>query len=131
MNAFAIRVLGALLLLLAWVAPAFFSARQMTATLTATAPILVVACGMTLVILSRQIDISVGSQFAWCSVLAGLLAKAGWPMAAVAVGAVAAGAAFGAFNAMLVAGLTPAVYSYFIWRNEPSRAQPGSGGQSA
>ena len=36
--------------------------------------------GMTLVILCRQIDISIGSQFSICGVVAGLLAKAGLPM---------------------------------------------------
>ena len=40
---------------------------------------------MTLVILARQIDISIGSQFAVGGVLAGLLAKAGLPMPLVAV----------------------------------------------
>jgi rhamnose transport system permease protein len=39
---------------------------------------------MTLVILVGEIDISVGSQFAVCSVAAGLLAKAGVPMILVA-----------------------------------------------
>ena len=48
------------------------------------APVLLVAIGMTLVILAGQIDISVGSQFAVCSVCAGLLAKAGLPIAAPA-----------------------------------------------
>ena len=43
------------------------------------APVLLVATGMTLVILVGQIDISVGSQFAIVSVCAGLLAKAGVP----------------------------------------------------
>ena len=35
---------------------------------------------MTLVILTGEIDISVGSVFAICGVAAGLLAKAGLPM---------------------------------------------------
>jgi rhamnose transport system permease protein len=60
---------------------------------------------MTLVILTRQIDISVGSQFALCSVLAGLLARAGVPMPLVALGAIAGGALLGAVNGGLIAGL--------------------------
>jgi rhamnose transport system permease protein len=59
---------------------------------------------MTLVILARQIDISVGSQFAVCGVAAGLLAKTGLPMALVALLAVLAGALLGALNGALVAG---------------------------
>ena len=38
-------------------------------------PVLVVAIGMTLVILTGEIDISVGSQFAVCSVVAGVAGK--------------------------------------------------------
>jgi rhamnose transport system permease protein len=73
--------------------------------LTTAAPVLITACGATLVIICRQIDISIGSQFAVCSVLAGLMAKAGWPMPLVALGAVASGTAMGAFNGALIAGL--------------------------
>ena len=97
--------LGALLLVLAFVAPAFFGKQQLLTTLTVAAPIVIAACGMTLVIIARQIDISVGSQFALCSVLAGLMAKAGWPMPVVAIGVIAAGGLLGAFNGALVAGL--------------------------
>ena len=42
---------------------------------------LVAAVGMTLVILCRQIDISIGSIFSICGVVAGLLAQAGLPIA--------------------------------------------------
>lgn len=97
--------LALLLLVLAFVAPAFFGKQQLLTTLTTAAPVLIAACGMALVIIARQIDISVGSQFALCSVFAGLLAKAGMPMPLVAFGAIAGGAALGAFNGALVAGL--------------------------
>jgi rhamnose transport system permease protein len=94
-----------LLALLAVLTPGFFGQHQLLTTLTATAPVLIAACGMTLVILCRQIDISIGSQFALCSVLAGLLARAGWPMPVAALAAVGAGACLGACNGLLVAGL--------------------------
>jgi rhamnose transport system permease protein len=68
-------------------------------------PVLIAACGMTLVIICRQIDISIGSQFALCSVFAGLAASNGWPMPVVVVVAIVCGAAMGAFNGVLVAGL--------------------------
>src|SRR5215204_5669194 len=96
--------LGVLLLVLAVAAPAFFGKQQLLTMLTTAAPVLIAACGMTLVMICRQIDISIGSQFAVCSVLAGLMAKAGFPMPVVALGAVASGAAMGAFNGVLVAG---------------------------
>ena len=97
--------LALLLLVLVFVAPAFFGKQQLLTTLTTAAPVLNVACGMALVIIARQIDISIGSQFALCSIFAGLLAKAGMPMPVVALGAIAGGAALGACNGALVAGL--------------------------
>jgi rhamnose transport system permease protein len=58
---------------------------------------------MTLVILAGQIDISVGSIFAVCSVAAGEFAKMGLPTPVAAVAACSIGAAFGALNGALVA----------------------------
>ncbi len=52
------------------------------------APVLIVAIGMTMVILAGHIDISVGSQFAVCSVAAGLIAKAGMPLPLLMLSAV-------------------------------------------
>jgi rhamnose transport system permease protein len=102
----AIAVAYALLLLvLALVAPAFFSIDNLRDLIVGAAPILVAAVGMTLVILTRQIDISIGSQFAICGVIAGLLAKAGFAMPLAALGAILAGALLGALNGGLVAGL--------------------------
>ena len=95
----------ALLAVLAVVAPSFFRMANLRDLLTGNAPILVAAIGMTLVILARQIDISIGSQFAICGVAAGLLAKAGVPMPLAGLGAVATGAVLGALNGWLVAGL--------------------------
>ena len=95
----------ALLLLLVVVAPSFFRVANLRDLLTGNAPILVAAIGMTLVILARQIDISIGSQFAICGVAAGLLAKAGVPMPLAGLGAVGTGALLGGLNGWLVAGL--------------------------
>ena len=97
--------LGAVLLLLAVRAPRFFSAANLADLATGLAPALVAAMGMTLVILARQIDISIGSQFAVCGVVLGLAAKAGLPVPLAAAAAVAAGAGLGAVNGGLVAGL--------------------------
>ena len=78
----------ALLAVLAVVAPGFFSPENQRDLLLANMPVLIVALGMTLVILSGQIDISVGSQFAICSVAAGVLAKMGLPTPAGRTGRV-------------------------------------------
>lgn len=97
--------LGLVVGLLAIAAPSFFRGNQLLATLVASAPLLVATIGMTLVILTRHIDISLGSQFSLCGVAAGLLAKAGLPMPFVAILTVLLGALFGSVNAVFVAGL--------------------------
>jgi rhamnose transport system permease protein len=97
--------LGLLLLVLAVASPQFFQAANLRAIVVSNAPVLVAAVGMTLVILARHIDISIGSQFSICGMLAGLLAKQGLPAPLVAVATLAAGAGFGAINGALVAGL--------------------------
>src|SRR5215475_6754716 len=66
----------ALLAVVAVAAPDFYSLANLRDLAIGNAPTLIVAVGMTMVILTRQIDISIGSQFAVCSVAAGLLAKA-------------------------------------------------------
>lgn len=97
--------LGLVLLALALLAPAFYQPQPLLSLATREAPTLVVACGMAFVIISRQIDISVGSQFSVCGICAGLLAARGWPLALVVPASMALGALLGAFNGVLVAGL--------------------------
>src|SRR5437762_2147850 len=95
----------ALLAILAVTAPRFFLPEPLRALVVSNASVLVAAVGMTLVILCRHIDISIGSQFSVCGVVAGLLARAGLPIPLVALGAVAAGGGMGALNGALIAGL--------------------------
>jgi rhamnose transport system permease protein len=94
-----------LLLALALFAPAFYSPQPLLSRLTREAPSLVVACGIALVIICRQIDISVGSQFSVCSVCAGLLAASGCSLPLVLLASILIGALLGAFNGFFVAGL--------------------------
>lgn len=101
-------VLGVLLSVLALLgvfAPDFFAPQPLLSRLTAAAPKLVVACGIAMVIISRQIDISVGSLFAVCSVVCGLVAAAKMPVPLAIASAIAAGTIGGALNGVLVAGL--------------------------
>jgi rhamnose transport system permease protein len=109
------------LLFLAVAAPRFFLPEALRAFVVSNAPVLVAALGMTLVILCRQIDISVGSQFCICGVVAGLLARAGLPIPVVGVATMLAGAGLGAVNGALVAGLgMPSIVvtlaTLVIWR---------------
>jgi rhamnose transport system permease protein len=95
----------ALLVILALLAPGFFQRSQVLSTLSIAVPILLVACAMALVIICRQIDISVGSQFALCSICLGIFVQHGWPLPLAAGGAILIGAALGALNGALIAGL--------------------------
>jgi rhamnose transport system permease protein len=97
--------LAAVLLGVLVVAPSFFGAGNLRDLALNNAPVLLVSIGMTLVILVGEIDISVGSQFAVCSVAAGVLAKAGLPIALVPFAGIAVGACMGAVNGFLVGTL--------------------------
>jgi rhamnose transport system permease protein len=96
---------AALLAALAALVPGFYRPENLRDLAVSRAPVLVAAVGMTLVIVARQIDISIGSQFSVCGVVAGLLARAGVPLPLIGLGTVAAGAGLGAVNGALVAGL--------------------------
>jgi rhamnose transport system permease protein len=101
-----ISVLAAILVLavfLSLAAPGFFSRENLTDLFIANVPVLVVALGMTLVILTGQIDISVGSTFAICAVVAGTFAKSGFPVLIAALCAFMAGGIIGSINGSLTA----------------------------
>lgn len=99
----------ALLLLLAFAAPGFFRAQNLRDLLLDNATVLIAAVGMTCVVLARQIDISIGSQFAIAGVAAGTLYKAGLPMPAVVPLVLLLGALLGALNGALVAWGLPSI----------------------
>lgn len=84
-------------------APSYFSRGNLTDLAMANVAVLLVALGMTLVILAGQIDISVGSVFAIASVCAGVLAKAGVPMPLTIAATILVGLALGALNGALTA----------------------------
>jgi rhamnose transport system permease protein len=70
----------------------------------------IIALSMTLVIIGRDIDLSVASIIALCSTAIGWLALQGVPTAGLLVASVAVGAACGAFNGFLTARLgVPAI----------------------
>jgi len=93
----------ALLVVLRIAAPAFYSAANIRDILLSNAPVLICAIGSTLVILTGEVDISIGSQLAILSVLAGALAKTGLPMPALIALLILAGGALGSVNGLLVA----------------------------
>jgi len=111
-----------LLLVILAKAPAFFETQNLRDLLVNTAPTLIVAVGMTVVILVGEIDISIGSQFAVCSVLIGWLAKAGVPIFSLPLAAIMIGAVLGACNGWLVGRLgLPSIIvtlaTFIAWRD--------------
>jgi rhamnose transport system permease protein len=97
--------IAALTLVLLVAAPGYFSRENLSDLLLANLPVLLVAIGMTLVIITGEIDISVGSMFAVCAVASGLLAKSGLPIWIAGAAACLLGTAFGSLNGALVAYL--------------------------
>lgn len=98
--AFALLLAG-----VALAAPSFFAPGNLRDLALNNAPVLLVAAGMTLVILAGEIDISVGSQFAVCSVAAGVLAREGVPVPLLLPAVLVIGGLLGSLNGWLVGGL--------------------------
>ena len=94
-----------LLLAVGIIAPSFFQAGNLRDLAMNNAAVLIIAVGMTLVILAGEIDISVGSQFAVCTLATGWLAKAGVPIFLVLPLVIAAGALMGAVGGAFIARL--------------------------
>ncbi len=97
--------LGLLMVSLAVFAPHFFQIQPLISRLTSQMPALVAAIGIALIIISRQIDISIGAQFSMCAIIAGVTAASGLPLGVAIFAALGAGALMGALNGVLVAYL--------------------------
>jgi ribose/xylose/arabinose/galactoside ABC-type transport system permease subunit len=98
----ALIALAALYLFLAFTAPQFYAAGNLRDLALTNVSVLLVATGMTLVIVLAQIDISVGSLFAVTGVLCGMLAKAGMPVPLLLIAALFIGSTLGAMNGALI-----------------------------
>ncbi len=92
-------------ILLLFSAHGYFSRENLADLLLANMPVLIISLGVMLIILTGQIDISVGSEFAVCSVVAGVCAKAGMPGTGAWLTACLVGAVCGAISGGLVAWL--------------------------
>jgi len=92
----------ALAAVLRFAAPDYFTRDNLSDLFVANLPVLIIALGMTLIVLTGEIDISVGSVFAVCGIAAGTFAKWPLPMSAVLVATCLVGTAFGALNGYLV-----------------------------
>lgn len=93
-------ILAALVIVLAFLSPVFLTPRNLSNILAQTAVITVVAMGQHLVILTRGIDLSVGSNLALASVVGALLFHAGGSSALVILAMIASGSVVGAVNGL-------------------------------
>src|SRR5579884_1349035 len=98
----ALLTTASVLLAIAAAAPSFYSWGNLRDIALANVPLLLIAAGMTLLIVVGQIDLSVGSAFAVCAVCIGELARSGVPPALLPVLAILLGALLGAMNGALV-----------------------------
>lgn len=113
--------IGVMLALLAFRAPSFFDAANLLSIVVGAAPLLVAAIGATLVIVTRQIDVSIGSQFSLCAVGGGMMVTAGVPIPLAIIAAVILGAALGLANGLLVGivklpAIVATLGTMVIWR---------------
>lgn len=83
----------------------FFSLRNSKTILTQTVIVAIGALGMTMIIVSAGIDLSVGSVIALTSVTGAVLMNEGWSLLSVGLVCVAMGAFIGALNGSIIAGL--------------------------
>jgi ribose transport system permease protein len=81
----------------------FATAANLTNVVLQAAVLTVLALGMTLVMLTEGIDLSMGPVLGLAGVAAGLLLVAGWPLALAMTVALSIGVAFGVLNGVLVA----------------------------
>src|SRR5215208_3787646 len=97
--------LVALCVVIAAVEPKFLSSGNLAGVARQTAVITIIAMGMTVVMVSGGIDLSVGSVMALAGVAGALVMAAGAPPLAGVAAALAAGAACGLANGVAIAAL--------------------------
>jgi rhamnose transport system permease protein len=111
-----------LLLVAVVIARSFFTLANWRDLLVNNAPVLIIAVGMTLVILVAEIDISVGSQFAVLGLITAWLAKAGLPVVLWLPCVLILGAFLGGINGFLIVrwrlpSIIVTLATLVIWRS--------------
>ena len=117
----ALSALAVLYIFLAVVAPSFYHFENLRDLALANVSVLLVAAGMTLIIVIGQIDISVGSLFAVTSVAFGVMVKAGLPVSLASFAAILIGAALGSINGGLISfvrapSIVVTLATMIVWR---------------
>ncbi|HBX8401138.1 TPA: autoinducer 2 ABC transporter permease LsrC [Klebsiella pneumoniae] len=95
----------ALFVVLVVLNPAYFSLQTLAMIFASSQILCLLALGATLVMLTRNIDVSVGSTVGLCAIAVGVALNNGYGLATAIAFALAIGALAGAFNGLLVVGL--------------------------
>ncbi|WP_431000486.1 autoinducer 2 ABC transporter permease LsrC [Klebsiella pneumoniae] len=95
----------ALFVVLVALNPAYFSLQTLAMIFASSQILCLLALGATLVMLTRNIDVSVGSTVGLCAIAVGVALNNGYGLATANAFALAIGALAGAFNGLLVVGL--------------------------
>ena len=82
--------------------PNFLSPRNLLNVVRQSSIFSLVSYGMTMVIIVKGIDLAVGGMMSCCAMISGLLMLRQWPVVPAIAAGLAAGAAMGAFNGMMV-----------------------------
>ena len=95
----------ALFVVLVALNPAYFRLQTLAMIFASSQILCLLALGATLVMLTRNIDVSVGSTVGLCAIAVGVALNNGYGLATAIAFALAIGALAGAFNGLLVVGL--------------------------
>lgn len=95
----------ALFVVLVALNPAYFSLQTLAMIFSSSQILCLLALGATTVMLTRNIDVSVGSTVGLCAIAVGVALNNGYGLATAIAFALAIGALAGAFNGLLVVGL--------------------------
>ncbi|HHO8367361.1 TPA: autoinducer 2 ABC transporter permease LsrC [Klebsiella pneumoniae] len=101
----ALFAIVALFVVLVALNPAYFSLQTLAMIFASSQILCLLALGATLVMLTRNIDVSVGSTVGLCAIAVGVALNNGYGLATAIAFALAIGALAGAFNGLLVVGL--------------------------
>jgi ribose transport system permease protein len=92
----------ALFIILSILSPYFLTVQNLSSVARQSAVITIIALGMTLVMISGGIDLSVGSVMAFAGICGTTMLAAHWPLGAALAGATVAGMLWGLVNSLLI-----------------------------
>lgn len=101
-EAILVLAIALLLVIIASRFPAFVAPGNLASVFTDTSPLILLALGQMVVILTKCIDLSVTANLALCGMIAALMNGAGVPLPLILLIVISLGAALGAINGLLV-----------------------------